>query len=432
MKKIKLIATTLTSSVLTLAIAANQPTQATVPGNNILAGVSSSGDQLNQQIQSSDLSADGRYVVFSTTADNMVTGDTNAKEDVFLRDTQTNITTRVSVSPSGSELNNSSRNPKISYDGRYVVFESKATNIISGSTPTTGAYIHDRNTGTTELVSRGLNGNPYTGSLPNISADGRFIVYQGNDRALWSNSSGNVGTQIITKDTVKGSAKLISADGSGNPGNSSSSQPSINCDGGMIAFTSKATNLTSNDTNGFEDVFVSLGAADEELANLTHGGNNNSSNSQVSCDGNYIAFNSYATNLVGSDTNNKEDVFRYSNINKTTSVVSKSSSGQLGNTDSRIPSISGDGRYVSFESTSSNFISGLWLGGVQIWVVDTKTSTIELLSIDSAGNSANNRSWESVISNDGKRVLFHSKGTNLVSPDNNGAMEDIFVAETGF
>ena len=255
------------------------------------------------------ISAGGRFVVFSANASNLVRGDTNGRDDVFLRDRRTNTTERVSMGASGVQGNDHSRNPSISADGRFVAFKSLASNLVPGDT--NGAwdiFIRDRQLGTTSLASVRCVG-------------GGFCTV------------GNTWSQLAT----------------------------ISADGRFVVFSSGASNLVSGDTNGIGDAFVferaTLKITRVSLGTLGSQANGITYSSGISSDGRYVVFTSKASNLVLSDTNGADDAFVYDRQNNITTRVSVNTKEVQGNHDSGAPSISADGRFVAFESKAPPTLS---------------------------------------------------------------------------
>jgi len=252
------------------------------------------------------MSADGRIVAFWGLASNLVPGDTNYEEDVFVRDRSTGITERISVSSSGAEGNDQSGWPAISADGRVVAFQSRATNLVAGDTKGhSDIFVHDRTTGLTERVSVNSSGAEATG--------GSFL-------------------------------------------------PAISPDGRVVAFQSLASNLVPGDTKGHPDIFVhdrSTGLTERVSVNPSGAEANGwSSESAISADGRVVAFSSYARNLVPGDTNNRSDVFVHHRSTGLTERVSVDSSGTEGNSGSGYPALSAEGQLVAFYSKASNLVAG--------------------------------------------------------------------------
>jgi Tol biopolymer transport system component len=285
-------------------------------GTTTLASENNSGNQGNSDSIFPTISSDGRYVAFQSTSTNLVTPATNGKLQIFVRDRQTNTTTLVSIDSSGNQGNNHSSYPSISADGRYVAFYSGATNLVPGASGFQ-VYVRDRQAGTTTLASSDNSGNQGNGDsfYPSISADGRYVAFQSDATNLVP--GGTSGSQIFIRDRQANTTTLASSDNSGNQGNDDSFSASINADGRYVAFYSTATNLVPGDTNGKVDAFVrGLQTGTTTRVSVDSSGNQGNDDSDkgyfppsISSDGSYIAFESLASNLVPGDTNGYEDVF---------------------------------------------------------------------------------------------------------------------------
>jgi len=340
--------------------------------------VSSTGVQGNDESRNTPtaISADGRYVAFYSFASTLVPGDTNGRSDVFVRDRVTGTTSRVSVSSSGGQGNKESFSPAISADGRYVAFHSRATNLAPGDTNgTDDVFVRDRVTDTTTRVS--------------VSSGGA-------------------------------------------QGNGSSSGPAISPDGRYVAFISEASNLAPGDTNGWDDVFVRDRVTDTttrvSVSSSGDQGNGFDFEVAISSDGRYVAFGSDATNLVPRDTNGARDVFVRDRVAGTTTRVSVSSSGGQSNDESSYPAISADGRHVAFQSFAGNLVPGDTNGTTDVFVRDRVTGTTSRVSLNSSGGQGNGSSGGPAISPDGRYVAFASLASNLVPGDTNGTT-DVFVRD---
>ncbi|MCQ3933239.1 MAG: hypothetical protein DPW16_22560 [Chloroflexi bacterium] len=217
------------------------------------------GVQANSNAYNPDISADGRYVTFMSYATNLVSGDTNGQPDVFVHDRTTGTTTRVSIASDGTQANDYSVEPSISGDGRYVVFHSWATNLIGGDTNAQGdIFVHDRTTGTTTRVSVASNGTQSNSwsRYPMISTDGRYVAFYSSASNFTS-----VPTYIpnlYMHDRTTGTTSIVSIGVDGAPSGFGLAlwYPSISGDGHYVAFSSIAANLVIGDTNGQYDVFV--------------------------------------------------------------------------------------------------------------------------------------------------------------------------------
>jgi Tol biopolymer transport system component len=220
--------------------------------------VSSDGEQANGHSGSSSIFADGRFIAFASTATNLVPDDTNGANDVFLHDRKTGQTTRVSVSSSGEQGNAASHTPAISADGRYVAFESAANNLVPGDTNTVwDIFVHDRISGETSRVSVSSSGGQSDADsrFASISADGRYVAFTSDAHNLVSGPS-NFRTDVYVHDRQTGQTERVSVSSSGELGNDNSLHNDISADGRYVAFSSFATNLHPNDQTASEDVFV--------------------------------------------------------------------------------------------------------------------------------------------------------------------------------
>jgi len=353
--------------------------------------VDSAGNQGNSGSYNPSISADGRFVAFSSGASNLVPGDTNTSPDIFVRDTLTNTTTRVSVDSAGNQGNGSSfySNPSISGDGRFVAFNSEASNLVLGDTNNT------------------------------------------ND--------------IFVRDTLTNTTTGVSLDSAGNPGNRFSYNPSISADGRFVAFPSLASNLVPGDTNNSYDIFVR-----DTLTNTTtrvlvdSAGNQRNIGSyspSISADGRFVAFYSVASNIAGTRT---FDIFVRDTLTNTTTNVSVDSAGNPG--DGERPSISADGRFVAFSSESSNIVPGDTNNSNDIFVVDT-SSTPNVINGTPGNDNLTGTSGNDIINGsegddvliglrandflnggDGNDILYGGKGSDTL---NGGLGNDSLVGSVG-
>jgi Ca2+-binding RTX toxin-like protein len=399
------------------------------------------GDQQgNRYSVSSSISADGRFVAFtllqSTISFGSPNNNINNSDDIFVRDTLTNTTTRVSVDSAGNPPNDSSVWPSISGDGRFVAFQSEATNLVPGDTNNSDdIFVRDLSANTTTRVSvdsAGNQGNNLS-RRPSISADGRFVTFDSYATNLVPGDT-NASLDIFVRDLSTNTTTLVSASSSGDRGNDDSGLPSISANGRFVAFRSLATNLVPGDTNDSRDIFVrDLLTNTTTLVSASSNGdraNNSSTLCYISADGRFVAFSSNADNLVPGDTNNSEDIFVRDTLANTTTRVSISSTGNQGNQDSDDPSISADGRFVTFSSEASNIVPGDTNNKEDIFVRDLSTNTTTRLSVDSAGNQVNSDSDYPSISANGQKVAFSSFAANLVPGDTNNG-PDLFISDIG-
>jgi Tol biopolymer transport system component len=408
------------------------------PGITTRVSVASDGSQGDYYSYLPSISADGRYVAFVSRANNLVDGDTNGFIDVFVHDRQTGQTTRVSVASGGEQGDRGSSNPSISADGRYLAFESEARNLVDNDTNgRSDVFVHDRQTGQTTRVSISTGGDQANDASmdPSISADGRYVSFLSRANNLVDNDTNGM-LDIFVHDRQTGQTTRVSVASSGEEGDlGAGARPSISADGRYVAFASSARNLVDNDTNDMLDIFVH----DQQTGQTTRvsvasdgeQGNDNSYAPSVSADGRYVAFASYADNLVTGDTNDRVDIFVRDRQTGQTTRVSVASNGEQGDRSSSYPSISADGRYVVFYSEARNLVAGDTNFRLDVFVHDRQTGETTRVSIASNGDQGNDDvDYFSSISADGRYAAFASKANNLVSGDTNG-VRDVFVHDRG-
>lgn len=329
--------------------------------------VSTTGASAQGNAQSDDpaFGANGRYVTFRSQASNFVASDTNGSAwDIFVKDLQTGAIERVSVSSVGAQANNRSSDPAISADGRYVVFSSLATNLVTGDTNgQEDIFLRDRTAGTTiriSVSSSGVAGNGLSDD-PILSDDGRYLVYQSTATNLVTGDT-NAVRDIFLFDRVAATTSRLSLSSAGAQANAASNDPAISPDGSRVAFESDATNLVTGDTNAKQDVFlrvITTGVTTRvSVTNAGAQGTGRSSDPSLSIDGTIVAFTSSSASLVAGDTNGKDDIFVRNTTAGTTVRFSLSTSGAQADNLSDNPSIAGDGRTVAFHSDATNLVTG--------------------------------------------------------------------------
>jgi len=396
--------------------------------------VNSAGAQGNLQSRNPSTSADGRYVAFFSLASNLVPGDTNNTLDVFVRDRLAGTISRASFSSAGAQANDESFDPSISADGRYVAFGSSASNLVPGDTNNNeDIFVRDRLAGTTSRVSvssAGAQGNNLS-KLASISADGRYVAFESIATNLVPGDT-NGTSDVFVRDRLAGTTSRVSVSSAGAQGNDESFDPSISADGRYVAFVSSASNLVPVDTNNNKDIFIRdrLAGTTSRVSFSSTGapGNNLSENPSISADGRYVAFVSSASNLVPGDTNGLPDIFVRDRLVGTTTRVSVSSAGVQGNNMSERPSISADGRYVAFGSIASSLVPGDTNSSYDVFLRDRLAGTTSRASFSSAGAQGNEGSNLPSISADGRYVVFISVASNLVPGDTNSSY-DVFVRD---
>lgn len=206
------------------------------------------------------ISEDGRFVAF-TSGHQLVASDTDGFNDIYLKDRTTGTMVRVSVPNGGGQADSHSGNPAVSATGRWVAFTSTATNLVPGDSRFTDVFLKDMLTGTMERVSTG-QGTNFSGEASfgpiSISADGRYVTYTANDTAFQVPGPGNAADDIflVTRDMLTRTTRQISLAPGGALSNGSSGAAAMSSDGRWITFSSVATNLVTSDTNGVQDIFL--------------------------------------------------------------------------------------------------------------------------------------------------------------------------------
>ena len=321
------------------------------------------------------ISGDGRYVAFASSAPNLVKSDRNQVADIFVRDRAAGTTERVSVAGRKTEANGESSHPAISPDGRFVAFGSLADNLVAGDTNfAPDVFLVDRQAGTTERVSVSSTGEQAdnTSDGPAVSADGRFV-----------------------------------------------------------AFASTATNLVPDDTDDASDVFVRdrQGGTTESISIVSppEGFGAHSGSAAISADGRYVAFDSWEPDLVPGDANNSFDVFVRDRATGVLERVSVDSAGVEGDDWSLAPALSADGRYVAFQSFAGNLVPGDTNNDFDVFVHDRQAGTTVRASVTTAGAEGGFQlgSLNPALSADGRVVAFDSEAALV--PEDGGFPVDVFV-----
>ncbi|MEO6469396.1 MAG: hypothetical protein ABIP21_09860, partial [Acidimicrobiia bacterium] len=285
-----------------------------------------------------DISPTGRYVVFTSEATNLVTGDTNNAADVFLRDSQTAVTVRVSIADDEAEGQLGGYGGLASSDGRYVAFSSDSENLVALDTnQSTDVFLRDRVAGTTTRVSRGGTEGDGSSYLQSMTPNARFIVFASDAENLIGTEDQNFSTDVFLRDRTLSKTERVSVDTDGAEGDVDSSGGSISDDGRYVTFISNASNFDPDDSGIYADVYVRdrnvAAPLTTRLTALPNGdeADSDSSNALISGDGRVVVFDTDAGNLLSQpDENATTDV--YAKV-LATGVTERISTG-LGNTDS--------------------------------------------------------------------------------------------------
>jgi Tol biopolymer transport system component len=394
-------------------------------------------EQPNDWSHAPMLSGDGRFLVFLSDASNLVAGDTSEWMDVFVYDINANQVELVSVGLDGEPANEEPSRPSISYDGRYVAYNSLASNlVISDTNATQDVFLYDRELDITERISVGSDGaqieqDAFT-KRPSISADGRYVIFYSNAHALAPDCAAADTFNVYLRDRQAGTTTLLTCGYDGYPANGHSEYPTLSEDGKWAAFHSDASNLVEGDTNNLTDVFLyDIQNQQTFRVSVASDGSQATSYSDlaaISADGRFVGFYSYASNLVEGDTNNTADVFVHDHQKGITELISRTWYGGPANNESDVPSISADGRYVSYYSYATNLVLGDTNGFTDVFRYDRLLHTTVRVSLGEWLQQGAHDSLCSTISADGQLVAFYSFADNLVEGDSNG-FPDVFVRD---
>lgn len=389
------------------------------------------------------ISGNGRYIAFMSEATNLVPNDTNNTRDIFVHDQLTGKIVRASVGPDGTQATGNNLYPAISADGRYVAFTGGA-NLVDYTWGFAPIVLKDMGTGQVTFVSHSYTITPTYGSSyqPSISADGRYVAFESYANNLVPNDTNSCPSSyngncfdVFVWDRQTNQIKRVSVASNGTQGNEDSVHARISPNGRYVAFASYATNLVSGHGPGLylRDLQTNQTSFIAESLYGDFG-------ASFSYDGRYLAFYS-GSPLVGDDTNGFEDVFVYDQQTSAITRVSVASDGIQGNENStNSASISSDGRYVAFDSWATNLVpndtnvylacdqheTGFPVNCPDVFVHDRLTGETTRVSVASDGTQLNHYTDGGSISSDGRFVVFESASNTLVANDTNNAW-DIFV-----
>lgn len=374
----------------------------------------------------------GRFVAFASDAPDLVPADTNAARDVFVRDLVTGTTERVSIATSGEEGNGESSAPGISGDGRLVVFQSSAANLVPGDlNGADDVFLHDRLTGETTLISTDrfdVQGNN-RGETPVISADGGAVAWVSIASNLVPGDE-NRAQDIFLKDLTDGSVELITVAWDGEQADRDSFAPSVSADGMVVAFMSVANNLTPGfDFNGAFDIFIrDRVAGTTELASADPDGEYVEASSgypSVSADGRFVAFESNGPLIppIGGSHVYVREVASGRMV-----IADHGLDGRPSDGVSVQPAVSARGRFVAFVSSAERLVPGDSNGANDVFVRDLALGRTIRASVPSSGGEGDRESgtFGLAAAPAGRAVAFVSSATNLVPADTNGVF-DVFL-----
>jgi Tol biopolymer transport system component len=315
--------------------------------------------QANNESIDVRLSDDGRFAAFDCVADDLVAGDTNFADDVFVRDRVAGTTERVSLTAAGGQAKDGARMPALSGDGDVVCFASSSSDLVAGDTNGSfDVFVRVRSAGTTERISVDTAGSEAIGNSlrPATAGDGRFVVF--DSTAVLDAADQNAGSDVYLHDRTTGTTRIASVATDGSPAAADCYYASVSADGSLVAFWSSSSKLVPGDTNATADVFVhDFGSGVTSRVSTASAGsqaNDYSQRPRISADGRYVVFESVATDLTADDDNNSSDVFVKDLHSDRTRRVSIDSTGVEADGECRLPAISAGGATVAFESLAND------------------------------------------------------------------------------
>ncbi len=398
--------------------------------------VAADGTQGNGFSGGPTLSANGRFVAFTSEATNLGPADANGQQDVYVKDLRTGKVDLVSVAGDGTRGNALSGSPEISADGRYVAFYSSASNLVPGDTNGEGdVFVHDRLTGRTTSPTAGGGTSPYGYGVQNfaLSGSGRHLAF-GSYRADLVPGDTNERLDIFVHDVQKKTTQRVSVASDGTQADGPSAFPSISADGRRVAFTSKATNLAPAGP-GFrrpppqDPMYVhDLDTGRTSVASLGSTGAvvGVSPFPRLSPDGRHAVFTSVADDVVPGDTNRTYDIFDRDLDKGTVRLVSRAHDGTQGNGWSSDGRLSADNRRLFFTAAATNLVPGDTNGQVDAFVRDLRTGRVERINVTADGGQSSSWTNAAVPDATGRLAVFDSRDDGLVPGDTNGT-GDVFV-----
>jgi len=403
--------------------------------------VDASGTEANLGSEQPSVTPDGRYLAFVSSATNLVPGVTPTAPQIYVKDLLIGTVVIVSVNSSGVPANRNCAAPSISANGRRVAFHSEASNL-AATDPNTAfdVFVRDLDSAQTFHISQAFGGGPSVDAMnsgnPSLSADGMFVAFESDGTDLVDPPTSG-GSQIYRRQVDTNTTLLVSVNELAEEANNNCFSPSISGNGSVIAFDSSADNLSSLDAPSTTDVYVrDISSGMTELVSVEAPGNpdgiadgvqanGQSTSPWLSADGQVVAFESTAPDLIVGDVNGRVDVFLRRRGSGPTLLVSKHSSGAQGSRDSAFGVGSTDGRYVAFSSQAPNLVDKDTNLSEDYFWHDTVTGKTVRVSVATGGGEALGADARPSMTADGRFVFFHSDSGLLVEADTNGA-NDIF------
>lgn len=359
-------------------------------------------------------------------------GTPSSPGQLWLYDRATGGSRLITRDAAGGYGNGTSDGAAVAGDGCCVAFRSTATNLGSAVVAplSTNVFLYDRATGSIELVSRSPAGESADSSalmgVPSISDDGRFIAFLSSAGGLVDGDDDGA-TDFFVWDRQTGTLRLISDSSGTVPDGAYKTDPAISGNGQFMAFVSG----TAADPDNRKGVFVqdlSTGSIERaDVSSMGTPGNSFVHSVDISDDGRYVAFSSFADNLLPVPTNTMQ-VFVRDRVASTLELASVNENGEPGTTHSSEALLSADGRFVAFLSGAPNLTSNHVTGGSGLYVHDRRSGRTSLLSVSLSGTTGNGPSNAHGLAGDGGTLVFQSAASDLVAGDTTTYPQDLFIA----
>ena len=436
--------------MVSFAVALATLSAASLLGAQAASGLGVFGIKQNDSGAFMSISQDARVVVWESNATNLSPDDGDTGFDIYARDTDTGGTQLVSRGTgTGPKGNGASRYPTVSADGRYVAFISQSTNLSPDDTTTRDdTYVRDLQTGTTTLADRatgatGVKGNGDGFDGISLSADGRYIAWTTYSNNLDPADTDGSVSDVYVRDLQTNTTTLVdrATGAAGAKADTGSRNPELSADGRYVAFDSNGTNLSPDDTDTTTDTYIrDLQTNTTVLVSRAAGasgakGNGTSSVPSISGDGRYVSFNSSATNLSAADPDTTSDVYVRDLQANTTTLASRATgaSGPKGNAGSFYDedhNLSADGRYVSFISNATNLDPADAESFPDMYVRDLQTDTTILASRASGPTGASaNFAAQAPTLSSDGRYAGFMTGSTNLNPDDTDTKGDLYVRD---
>ena len=391
------------------------------------------------------ISPDGRFVAFLSGADNLVPNDTNGEMDAFMHDIVTGQTRRVSIASDGAEADSLSEGVSVAAEGQYVAFNSPASNLVSEDTNgTLDVFVHELSSRVTTRVSISSNGTQgdRRSRLCAITPDGRFVLFHSRANNLVpDDTNSGEDDDVFVHDRLTSETMLVNVTANGDQIMGNNRCNAINPDGTLILFVSNANSLGPGD--GISHLYIkNLSTGDIDMVSVASDGTPNNEialtggrvglidSASISDDGRFVVFAAASDNLVPNDTNGEVDIFLHDRATKGTRRISEAANGDAANETSRHPSISGDGTRIGFDSMATNLTGDSFNGESQAFVQERESRETSVISRSSSGILGNLAIVGVSLSLDGCQAAFGGHASNLVPDDTNG-IKDVFVVSLG-